>query len=430
MLLECAETDWLGSRNYFYNTRTNQISDNINDLIDPSHIDFHPEGLRNYLDYGFSAFGQTPLVDIKYLKANETIEKKSDGQLVLKRLEDPFEKTLGKPSNPSDTIEYLHYISNKWADKQAGIILPTSSGFDSRLLNVLLDDKSKIHAFTYGISNVQEESIETVFANELCRKLGIEWQMIQLGDYHMFIDYWYSLYGVSTHAHGMYHMEFYRKIRELINDGAVLSGIFGDVWAGNWEFDEITSEKNVNKLFVTHDLSADSYYCKLEEDHSLREEYFNENKEKLKTPSWRVLLAGRNKIILISYLLRMAEWNGFSSWSPFLDETAVAMMLNLDPVERKRRKWQVDYFGKKGVLVGEWNLSYTRQNTLDWQAYQRRPLKDLNTILLSELFEIEYLERINEGVKSGQYDSKWIKNYASWLTLFPIQKLLEFREKK
>ena len=70
MLFQEAQTDWLASKNIFYNTRTNQISDNVNDLIDANHIEFHAEGLRNYLDYGYSVYGQTPIKEIRFLLPN------------------------------------------------------------------------------------------------------------------------------------------------------------------------------------------------------------------------------------------------------------------------------------------------------------------------------------------------------------------------
>lgn len=44
MLLDYAETDWLGSRPVFYNTKTGAISHNMNKVIDYSDFSFHSEG--------------------------------------------------------------------------------------------------------------------------------------------------------------------------------------------------------------------------------------------------------------------------------------------------------------------------------------------------------------------------------------------------
>ena len=76
-------------------------------------------------------------------------------------------------------------------------------------------------------------SFEVVKAAELARRLGIRWELVPLGDFHRYFDDWDALFGVSTHAHGMYHIEFYATSSSAWRRGAlVLSGACGDRFAG------------------------------------------------------------------------------------------------------------------------------------------------------------------------------------------------------
>lgn len=427
MILQKASTDWLASRNIFYNTRTKQISDDINELIEPEYIEFHPEGLRNYLDYGYSVFGQTPLKDIKFLLANSTIEKRGK-ELIIEKRSDPFEKFIGIKSNVSDTLDLMKETINSWEKNTENVIIPLSGGFDSRIIANMLNNRENVRAYTYGISEKQKESMEVVYAKKLCELLKIKWEQIELGDFFNYTDDWYKLYGVSTHAHGMYQMEFYDKIQRRRNKsyGSIISGIYGDLWAGGWKFELIDSPDKVINLGITHGLCADSNFCKLEEVHDLRNDFFLENREKLQEQNWRIVIAARMKIILLSYLLRIPEYFGLNSWSPFLNFEIVCNMLNLDWKDKERRKWQVEYFKKNEILIGEMGLKYDRKNVLDICAWRNAPLPELDVKLLEQIVEKDYILKINAQMK--KYTLKNEKYFWAYTVLWPLQKLLRIKE--
>ena len=427
MILEMAETDWLASKNIFYNTRTNQISDNINDLIDVNHIEFHPEGLCNYLDYGYSVFGQTPIKEIKVLPANCKIAKDPKGKICIVMKEDLFEKSMGDSSTPEDTLEYIHYLVNEWEKQSQGkTILPLSGGFDSRLLASMIENKKEVKAYTYGITEKQNESMEVVYAKKLSEILGISWKQIEIGEFHNLFEQWNQMYGISTHAHGMYQMEFYSKIKSDISQGRILSGIYGDLWAGSWKFEEILNPKQLINLAITHEMTADSNFCKIKGQRELRNLFFEENKEKLKEQNWRILLAARMKIILISYLLRVPEYYGFDVWSPFLDFTAVSKMLNLSWDIKERRKWQIEYFRDKNILIGELGLPCDKGNCLNQMAVWRIQPKPLDVKLLGSVMNETYVEQINANLDYKYIEKK--RYYHAYLVLYPIQKILELKE--
>lgn len=431
MFIREAVSDWLGSKNYFYNTRTNKISENINDVIDYSHISFHPEGLNNYLAYGYSVFGQTPIDEVKVLEPNMRVFIDETGKIVEEHLKDPFDDLMGQQSTSSDTLDYLDYIINNYVDKcDQQVIVPTSSGFDSRLIDVMIKDKDRIHAYTYGISEKQSESVESVYASKLCENLGIHWENIELGEFHSLIDEWEQLFGISTHAHGMYQMEFYKKIREKEKDGAVISGILGDVWAGKVRVDKVDSIDALTNLGLTHGISADDVPCKIPTDDTLKSKYYEQNKDKLKDENWRVLETGRRKSVLLSYLLRVPEKYGFLAWSPFLDAKAVAKIINLDWTQKEKRKWQVDYFRKCNMLIGELGLKCDYRNCLDGLACNKKELKPLDVDLLSCIFEKTYIEKINSNVAylSNGYlaynTSNEIKWYSRYMILHPLEMVM------
>lgn len=428
MLLQEAQSDWLASKNIFYNTRSNKISDNINDLIESEDIEFDKEGLYNYLDYGYSAFGQTPLRNIKILEPNRNI-RVENGKIQIKELPDLFEQDLGKRSGVDDTLEYLHTIINeKIKERQEDIIVPTSGGFDSRIINSMIEEKAHIHSYTYGTSERQEESFEVVYAKKLCEILNIKWEQIELNDYIQFIDDWNAVFGISTHAHGMYQMEFYAKIRNRIgNHGIVVSGIYGDLWAGNWKFKDILCSEDLESLSIHHGQKLDMSCCKLKCSHDLRDEYFEKMRYKLKDDNWKIIAASRMKIVLLSYLLRIPEYYGFKSWSPFLDYGAVIRMINLDWTKKEHRKWQIEYFKKKGVLIGELNLPCNKDNCLDYMVVKSSKFEPLDVELLGSIVEKSYLEKVNRALTDMTKDT--MNCYRSYQVLYPVQKILQIKER-
>lgn len=431
MFFKEAYTDWIRSKNYFVNVRTAQISDNFNEVLDLNHVIFHPEGLCNYLEYGYSVFGQTIVDEIKILEPNMHAYVDSNGKLVIEKVDDPFEKLLGKQSNATDALEYMQFVINEWVDSQEKeIIVPTSGGFDSRLLNSLIQNKEKVKAYSYGISTNQDESYESVYASKLCEILGIPWEQIYLSEYEKYINEWEALYGCSTHAHGMYQMEFYKKISNK-SKGSVLSGFLGDGWAGNWRIEEVESPTELRKLTRTYGAFSDSTSCKLKCRHELRDKYWEENKYKMKDENWRILEGLRNKTVLLSYLLRVPEHEGFDVWTPFLDINVVEKIINLDWREKERRKWEVDYFREKGLLIGELNLKCDKDNCLDSYACHVAPPKPLDRKVMSELFDISYIDEVNkelEKASRGKYlnsATKDMKGYYTYLVLHPIESLLK-----
>jgi len=456
--MQLYETDWLSSKPVFYNDLTGKVSYNVNDVIDYTNLEFDPEGLNNYLDFGYSVFEQTPVKHVKFLRHSSRLMVNDNGRIEIECLDDPLEKWIGKTSHEHDILQLLSTTVRCWEKSVEGeIILPTSGGYDSRLLNFFIDDKSRIRSFTYGLSDNQAESFEVVYARKLSEILGTRWEQIELGDFHSYFSEWDRIFGISTHAHGMYHIEFYGKILPRLDGGnAFLSGIFGDVWAGNVTQKRLQSPGDLILLGYTHGLNADSTKSMLPSDRPIREHFWDKIRSTINDQVVQTTTLIRLKMILISYLLSVPIHFGFKPWSPFLDESIALGMATLTPERRNNRIWQKEFFQKCGLDMESMNLPVSYENTLNHQALRKIPVLPLDSNLLREVIDQNYIEWINRVLSAPSCTlremalNKLLRvrkiggalkrlgvavgkerrlAYSAYLVLMPIQNLLKRRNK-
>lgn len=449
--MELYKTDWLASEPIFYNEKTSKVSKNINEVIDFRNLEFDPEGFNNYLRFGYSVFEQTPVKNVKFMRYSSELTVNDDGKIDIKYLKDPAESWEGRTSHEDTVLELIETSIQRWEEQfQNEIVIPTSGGYDSRLLNLMVKNKTRIRSFTYGISDFQEQSYEVIYAKKLSEALNTKWQQIELGEFHKYLSEWVDIYGVSTHAHGMYHMEFYNKIKMLTgNNKNLLSGIIGDAWAGNVDLPVISYE-NITALGYCHGLYANELYSKLKSNNYLAENFLNMNKNKLNSPFWKIIFSMRTKIILLSYLTRIPNLLGFNVYAPFLDINIALNMLTLPENRRCKRAWQQDYFKSYGVDFERMNLKVSHKNSLDYQAIKKINLTPLNENLLKEVVYSNYVGWINKKLQSATSDSihklisipkigyilrrlglkdELLVAYNAYLVLYPIQCLLEERNR-
>ncbi len=395
------ETDWLGSQPVFYNDSTGRASHNIHDVIDWDDVEFHPEGLNNFFDCSYSILGQTPVRHVKFLPHSSRLTVHENGRLEIEHMDDPAARWLGRVSCEDDVWHLLTKTVRDWEKSVEGeIIIPTSGGHDSRLLNIFIEDKTRIRSFTYGLAENQAASYEVVYAKKLSEALGTRWEQIPLGDFHYYFDDWDQLFGISTHAHGMYQMEFYAKIRARVQGGnPLLSGIIGDAWAGNVKIPAILSPGDVMRLAYSHSVAADSRYSRVACQHRLREEYYESHKDKLVSPLYTVIESMRFKLILLSYIQIVPAHYGFKPWSPFLMPQIALSMLTLPPERREKRVWQREFFRKQGWDFRSMRLRVRRENTLNYQALHRVPVRPLDEHRLGEVVQPEYVRWINKMIR-------------------------------
>ena len=458
------ETDWVNFTRCFYNSRTGRFGTCINDVIDLSNLEIDREGLQDYLDFGYCVFGHTPVKDVHFLPHSSQLLRRDDGSLEVRHLEDKALHCLESIHWSEDEIwDYLRDIVQRWeASVDGEIVIPTSGGYDSRILNWMVKDKKRIRSFSFGATSPQNRSFEVIYARELSRRLGTRWEQVELGAFFRHLEDWYDLYGVSVHAHGMAHFEFYDTIRKrLCLDEPekkefpfpVLSGVLGDDWAGADFIPRISKAEDLITLGFSHGMRVDVKSCLGFQGLSdARQYYWEENKDGLKDLNFRVLEKMRHKQMLFSYLFRVPEKMGFTPWGPYRDLSLAAAMVNLPQSRRHERIWQQDFFRKNGIMVNDDCRVKRLPNTLFYQAYDRVPLKPLDRSILSEAVRPEFVDWINRNVpRTIQNDFQELllslrgsgrlcriftgkipttvrfRAFMAYLVLYPIERLLKSR---
>jgi hypothetical protein len=402
------ENDWLGSIPIFYNESECIIS--TLSLKTLTNDKIHPEGLANFVECGFSILCQTPFYDVKFMRYYSKLIINAKGiSSILK--EDPvLDSTyFSIVSNENDvSLKIKRNINDFEKHSEGNIIIPTSGGYDSRMINLYVEEKSRIRAFSYGISDIQSESSEVIYAKKVAEILHIDWEQIELGKYHDFIEKWFEIFGVSTHLHGMYHIEFYNKIisdKKFNQNSCLISGIVGDAWSGNVNIRELSGINDIPALAYSHGMNADSSAIKIPFSQDLRKTFFNTQKNHLKATPVRTIFLIRFKLILLSYLMTIPEYYGIPSWTPFLNFDIVVGMLTLPENRKKDRKWQKDLFEEYHVNVEADSPKKDMSNTLNQQAFLVYNFTSLNVELLQKYFKAENINEINNFISDKPKNS-------------------------
>lgn len=394
------ENDWLGSIPVYYNSKDLIISTlSLKCLTDKT---IHKEGLYNFVEAGYSILEQTPFENVKFLRYYSKLVIENEN-FIIEYKADPIDG--GVLTNTSDEISviedinnYIHHIENL---SKGEIVIPTSGGYDSRLLNICINDKKRIHSFTFGLTDNPDNCSEVVFAKKISQILGTKWERIPLIDQNAYIDEWFKIFGIGPHLHGMYQLEFYKNIsdKHFFSDDVILgSGIIGDAWSGKVSIPEIFDSKMLNRLFYSHGIKGNTSQLKYTTDLDLRKEFYEKNKNLLINPKARLVIAMRFKLILLSYLYIIPEYFGLPVWTPFLNLKIVSGMLNL-PVERRTgRLWQKELFIKNKLDVESLKLKKDTLNTLDYHSYLRHNFAHIDINALDQYFYSSYLNSLNKSV--------------------------------
>jgi asparagine synthetase B (glutamine-hydrolysing) len=451
------ESDWLASRPFFYDLASGRASHDINEVIELADLEFDPEGLNDYLDFGFSVFERTPVRGVHMLRHSARLLRGPAG-LRVEYLDDPAWAWLERSSTVDEVLELASAKINAAAAAAGEVVVPTSGGLDSRLIDALLHDRSRVRAFTYGVSDDPRRSFEAVKARELARRLGLRWELVPLGDFHRYFDEWDALFGVSTHAHGMYQIEFYRQVRERVAPGSlVISGSCGEWFAGQAWPEGLGDMRNADDVFEIlswGSMSADSRWSRFRSTRAGGRRLL-EAEPRLRTSHLiRVPAALRLRLTLLSYLVRVPESLGFATHAPFLDIDLAMRMLTLPERLRDDRRWEHELFARLGLDLETGSPPADYRNTLNLRAMRRIPLPPLDVELLRELVEPAYVHWINrwvgplglssevlwrlawtpgfrraaEALRPTGLAGRRMSAYCAYLTLRPLEALLRRRD--
>ena len=451
------ETDWVGSRPVYYNEDTAAASHDINDVIAFANIELDAEGLASYLATGYSIFQRTPVRGVRVMPPSSRLWRDEGGRLRLEDVPLDLDARLATRHSEDDVIDLLRArVQAAESAAEGEIVIPTSGGYDSRLLNLMVGDPSRVRSFTFGPTARQWDSTEVARARALAGLLGTRWQHVHLGPFHSHLDEWDDAFGPAVHAHGMYQLEFYSRVRALSTAGAlVLSGLCGDGVAGSMDpvvDGPILGPRDVERLVYTGGMHADPEAAVLPHSGSLVEEYFERHRELLRSHRRRLIEEIRFRVLLTHYLLKVPELYGFRSDAPFLDIDVAAAMMTLPDERRHRRRWVAEYLTSRGALLED--VSGDGRYWLYWPVMRRQPLAPLDAELLAEVVRPDYVRWINRTVgwrglwyegyerlgrrrgcrRAAAYlrtrglRQRRLEAYHAYMTLRPLQRLLQKRD--
>ena len=451
------ETDWLGSRPVFYNEATGAASRDVNDVIVFADVEIDREGLAAYLAAGYSVFGHTPVRGVRFLPPCARLWRRDDGTLRVEELPLDLEDRLARRRTEDETIDMLRArVRAAESAAEGDVVIPTSGGYDSRLLNLMVAEPARVRSFTFGATERQWDALEVARARALAKLLGARWERIHLSPFHTYLDAWDEAFGPVVHAHGMYQMDFYRSVADRVKAGdLLLSGLGGDWFEGQGDWivaDPLTGPGDLHKIILTKRMHADAGAAVVPSTGSLYEEYYESHREILSHSMGRLVEATRIRFVLTHYLLRVPELYGLEADAPFLDYDLATAMLALPGERRDRRRWVTDYLDARGALLAA--VRGDGRYWLYWPVMRSQPLAPLDERLLAELVKRDYVRWINRTVgwrglwcegyerlgrrpgfrraaselRSRGFCQRRLEAYHAYMTLRPLQRLLQKRD--
>jgi hypothetical protein len=383
--------NWIGTNPKFFDSINHDVFGS--QLAQKNGLEKDELGLFLYLNAGYCLFGKTPYRNVSFLRANQTL-------IGSQILDNNYEFLENLVSQDTSEVNSVVDSLSKWVEKmekstEGKIIVPLSGGLDSRLLLSMVSDRSRIEAFTYGQSWDESKSNEVKKAEALSKKMGFSWRHITLNGFSKFSRAWIENRGASSHAHGMYQMEFYSQIEKLVpKNSIVLSGIVGDALAGSLPKFRICEPNDLWKMTLSHQINASSLVSHLaaEDLHQNADEYLRLEFEYYEPLYYSKratdLLTLQNKNMLLRYLVEIPELFGLESRSPFLDEKIGTDLLRLEEHERENRKWQKDYLESIGLDDDRIGKSGVHNNTLNFAEINSGKV-DLSLLRTLQIFHQE-----------------------------------------
>ncbi len=239
--------DYAGSIPVFYFFENNLLISNIEPCV-VKGVYPKAKSLNESSIFGFMRYSH--LIDnetiFKNIYSNEpdslyTFEIESNS-INIENLNSIDYSVSRKNMSKKDVAEQFYYLNKQLVHNALlsydVIILPLSSGYDSRLILAAISEipelKEKLYCFTYGTPG----SVEEVSARLMTNKLGIKWQFIELPCSFLekpFLFEIHDIFGSSMHMHGMYQLEFFTKLANFIpsfSNACLTSGFMTGVPAG------------------------------------------------------------------------------------------------------------------------------------------------------------------------------------------------------
>jgi len=241
------ENDYAGSIPFFYSSRQGFVASNIEPCVylasDSSLEDISPENIYGFLKYSHFIWDETAWRHINQMLPDSTYQFSPDGRLGKSRYNATVTASTARFGLSDNQVADQLFELNKnlvtrSLETYEEIILPLSSGYDSRMIFSVLANDSKLaertRCYTYG----SEGSIEVEAGRRLSGFKKIKWDHIELPCNFLQSSRTKEIadiFGSSLHMHGMYQIEFYEQIKSRFGiqaSSALTSGFMTGVPAG------------------------------------------------------------------------------------------------------------------------------------------------------------------------------------------------------
>ena len=346
--------DYAGSIPIYYSTRDCLSLSNIEHCVvldsNTTTKDFSYENIYGFMKFMHFIWDETAynhiftiLPDSKYIFNKIGLES----SIYLKTVQSSNKNINLSDKQVSDKLNDLNdRLVYRALSHYEKIILPLSSGYDSRMLLAALSKrdnlKDKLHCFTYGSVG----SVEVEAAKRLTSVLGVKWNFIELPLQFLSKNYLkciYNIFGSSLHMHGMYQLEFLNEIKKIINtfgNVCLTSGFMTGVPAGqhngllninnNKELTKVMNKFSQSKYWRNKDLEEipvfkeKEYIKKAEERFRLAFNRF-EGEQYQKSVMFDIWTRQRN---FISYYPRTLEWK-IATVSPHMNSEYINFFMSI-----------------------------------------------------------------------------------------------------
>ena len=400
------ENDWLGSIPIFYNKEKLIISTLSNKTNFDNKIDY--KGLCDFSLYSYSVFENTPFTNTKYLRFYSKLIVCSN-QIQIEYKNDPVKSINNKTQTDTNNLidEIKNYINSVEDTYSSKVLIPTSGGYDSRLLNALAKNKQNCYSYTYGVTNKRTDCYEVVYAKEVCKRLNINWKEIKIDKHCSYHNVCNKIFGFSSFNISNYHIDFFKKIKQDNNsDFILLSGIIGDLWAGNLNKIEINTFTDFRNFTYNHKIEINKKFLLQNENSDEMLQYFKNYKYLFNNDIYQPIYIARQKILFLSFLTILPEYFGIPTFTPYLNFNIAKKGLLLSKQNKTNRVWQKEFFKENNLLVEEYNLNYKRHNRLHYMVYKNKHKFEFDYNILNEIFDENKLKEIISELSSKNIFSK------------------------
>lgn len=273
--------DYAGTIPVYFSTRDNISLSNIEPCVvlgsNTTPQDFSPENVYGFLKYMHFIWDETAYKHIFCMLPDSEykfdIEKKVFSSEYLKTIKS---SEINASLSDEEVAKKLYDLNNKLVydslSKYDTIILPLSSGYDSRMILGALSKKeelkNKLQCFTYG----SQGSTDVEAARRLTKKLGVKWNYIEMPCHFLERDILlktHSIFGSSLHMHGMYQLEFFNQIKNIISiskNDCLTSGFMTGVPAGQHNGLLQIDKDDVELVQIMNKFSQSKYWPEQELD--------------------------------------------------------------------------------------------------------------------------------------------------------------------